>query len=155
MPKHAGPARLIAAGMLALSLAVGGAASAQSAPAAATISPQAKAIAGRPVTGHLPVVATAYGPSAQDNFPFGATDAFGQPLRPGMIAVDPAVIPLGSTVWVSGYRSPLLPSGGFLARAMDTGGAIKGNRIDIYIDTGPAQVGAFGIQHVQVTLLGK
>ena len=38
---------------------------------------------------------------------------------------------------------------------MDTGGAIQGARIDIFIDGGAAQVGAFGIQHVQLTLLGK
>lgn len=39
------------------------------------------------------------------------------------IAVDPRVIPLGSLVYVEGYG---------LARAADTGGAIKGNIIDVY-----------------------
>lgn len=39
------------------------------------------------------------------------------------IAVDPRVIPLGSLVYVDGYG---------LARAADTGGAIKGNIIDVY-----------------------
>lgn len=43
----------------------------------------------------------------------------------GMIAVDPRVIPMGSKVYVEGY--------GF-ARAKDTGGAIKGNRIDLFMD---------------------
>lgn len=42
------------------------------------------------------------------------------------IAVDPRVIPLGSLVEVSGYG---------LAIASDTGGAIKGNIIDVYFNT--------------------
>ncbi|HET7628723.1 MAG TPA: peptidoglycan-binding protein [Bacillales bacterium] len=40
-----------------------------------------------------------------------------------VIAVDPDVIPLGSTVWVEGYG---------YAVAGDTGGAIDGNRIDVF-----------------------
>ncbi len=39
-----------------------------------------------------------------------------------LIAVDPKVIPLGSKVWVEGYG---------IAIAADTGGAIKGNKIDV------------------------
>ena len=42
------------------------------------------------------------------------------------IAVDPNVIPLGSKVYVSGYG---------LAIAADTGGAIKGNIIDVYLNS--------------------
>ncbi|WP_088007393.1 LysM peptidoglycan-binding and 3D domain-containing protein [Indiicoccus explosivorum] len=41
-----------------------------------------------------------------------------------VIAVDPDVIPLGSTVWVEGYGTAI---------AGDTGGAIDGNRIDVFI----------------------
>ncbi|HEX7066132.1 MAG TPA: peptidoglycan-binding protein [Bacillales bacterium] len=41
-----------------------------------------------------------------------------------VIAVDPDVIPLGSTVWVEGYG---------YAVAGDTGGAIDGKRIDVFI----------------------
>ena len=41
-----------------------------------------------------------------------------------VIAVDPNVIPLGSKVWVEGYGEAI---------AADTGGAIKGNRIDLFI----------------------
>lgn len=42
------------------------------------------------------------------------------------IAVDPRVIPLGSKVYVEGYG---------YAIAADTGGAIKGNKIDIYLNS--------------------
>lgn len=46
--------------------------------------------------------------------------------NPNVVAVDPSVIPLGSTVTVEGY-------GTFIAA--DTGGAIIGNRIDIHFTT--------------------
>ena len=42
------------------------------------------------------------------------------------IAVDPSVIPLGSLVYVEGYGK---------AVAADTGGAIKGNIIDVYVNS--------------------
>ncbi|MDU6294897.1 3D domain-containing protein [Clostridium celatum] len=42
------------------------------------------------------------------------------------IAVDKSIIPLGSKVYVSGYG---------VAIASDTGGAIKGNIIDVYLNT--------------------
>lgn len=51
--------------------------------------------------------------------------ATGIPVAPGMVAVDPDVIPLGSTVIIDGQE--------YLAA--DTGGAIKGNRIDIAVET--------------------
>lgn len=41
-----------------------------------------------------------------------------------VIAVDPTVIPLGSRVWVEGYGEAI---------AGDIGGAIKGNKIDVFI----------------------
>jgi uncharacterized protein YabE (DUF348 family) len=44
----------------------------------------------------------------------------------GTAAVDPSVIKLGSRLYVEGY--------GF-ARALDIGGAIKGNRIDLFFET--------------------
>ncbi|MEY8740494.1 LysM peptidoglycan-binding domain-containing protein [Bacillales bacterium AN1005] len=43
-----------------------------------------------------------------------------------VIAVDPKVIPLGSTVYVEGYGK---------AVAGDTGGAIKGNKIDLFMSS--------------------
>ena len=46
-----------------------------------------------------------------------------------VIAVDPNVIPLGSTVRVT------TPNESFEATALDTGGDIKGNRIDILVES--------------------
>lgn len=44
----------------------------------------------------------------------------------GTIAVDPRVIPLGTELHIEGYGP---------AVAADTGGAIQGQRIDLYMDT--------------------
>ncbi|PDZ04871.1 enterotoxin [Bacillus cereus] len=77
----------------------------------------------------LQVVATAYTADPLENG-YKAGDqvksALGHNLtaNPNMklIAVDPSVIPLGSKVWVEGYG---------VAIAGDTGGAIKGHKIDV------------------------
>lgn len=60
-----------------------------------------------------------------------------------VIAVDPNVIPLGSKVHVEGYGT---------AVAGDTGGAIKGNRIDIHVPT-TSQALDWGRRTVNVTIL--
>ena len=108
---------------------------------------------GRTVVRILHLTATAYGPSLQDNFPYGPTDAFGKPLVPGDVAVDPSVIPLNTHLYVAGYKSASLPKGGEMAVARDTGGAIHGARIDIFIDGTAQQVAAFGVQPVTVYVL--
>ena len=59
------------------------------------------------------------------------------------IAVDPRVIPLGTKVYVDGYG---------YAIAEDTGGAIKGNRIDVYFDNNN-QVYNWGVKWVNVYIL--
>lgn len=56
----------------------------------------------------------------------GATTATGAVVRRGIVAVDPRIIPLGTKLYVEGYGE---------AAALDTGGAIKGNRIDLYMDS--------------------
>jgi len=56
----------------------------------------------------------------------GNKTATGVQPSQGMIAVDPKVIPLGSRVYVEGYG---------YAIAADTGGAIRGNRIDVFFPT--------------------
>lgn len=62
---------------------------------------------------------------------------------PNVIAVDPSVIPLGSTVIIPGY-------GTFIAG--DTGSAIIGNRIDVHI-TDLNAAWAFGRQTMTITVL--
>ncbi|WP_423407017.1 LysM peptidoglycan-binding domain-containing protein [Heyndrickxia sp. MSNUG] len=60
-----------------------------------------------------------------------------------VIAVDPSVIPLGSKVHVEGYG---------YATAADIGGAIKGNRIDVFVPTQDDAL-AWGRKQVKVTIL--
>lgn len=65
---------------------------------------------------------------------YGVT-ASGYVITPGnnerVVAVDPSVIPLGSRVYVQGLNGT--PDYGY-ALAADKGGAIKGNKIDLYVD---------------------
>ena len=51
--------------------------------------------------------------------------ATGLPVTPGVVAVDPEVIPLGSTVIIDGQA--------YLVA--DTGGAVRGNHVDIAVAT--------------------
>lgn len=69
--------------------------------------------------------ATAYTKSIEEGTHMGITRSGTQVSR-GTIAVDPRVIPLGTKVYVEGYGH---------AECLDTGGAIKGNRIDLYMDS--------------------
>lgn len=131
------------------------AATAPAAHTATTAAPSHGMIDGHPIVATYHMIATAYGPSLKDNYPYGPVDAFGQPLQAGMIAVDPSVIPLKSQVYVTGYTDQNLPSGGFLGQAMDTGGAIQGNRIDVFMNANPRTVSNFGIEPVTVYVLGK
>ncbi|MFU0800573.1 MAG: 3D domain-containing protein [Xylanivirga thermophila] len=61
----------------------------------------------------------------------GSRTATGVVPKPGMIAVDPRVIPLKSTVYVEFPKGWEHLNGYY--KAMDTGGAIKGNRIDVFM----------------------
>jgi 3D (Asp-Asp-Asp) domain-containing protein/LysM repeat protein len=60
-----------------------------------------------------------------------------------VISVDPTVIPLGSKVYVEGYGEAI---------AGDTGGAIKGNKIDIFIPSKSEAIN-FGRKQLKVTIL--
>lgn len=63
--------------------------------------------------------------------------------NPKCVAVDPSVIPLGSLLWVSGYG---------VAVAGDTGGAIKGNLIDLHFSS-VQQASSWGRKTVTVKIL--
>lgn len=61
---------------------------------------------------------------------------------PGTVAVDPKIIPLGTRMYIPGYGN---------AVAHDTGGLIKGNRLDIWLPT-KEQCIQWGRQEVQVII---
>ncbi|MBC1545125.1 LysM peptidoglycan-binding domain-containing protein [Listeria cossartiae] len=63
--------------------------------------------------------------------------------NPRVIAVDPSVIPLGSKVYVEGYGQAI---------AADTGGAIKGNKIDVHLNS-VQEVNNWGVKQVKVQIL--
>ena len=68
--------------------------------------------------------------------------ATGAAVEPGIVAVDPKVIPLGSTVVIDGEK--------YLAA--DTGGLIKGQRVDIAVPT-HAEALALGVREVEVWVM--
>jgi len=75
--------------------------------------------AGIPYKQALTVWATWYQPGEGGA---GYTTATGLPVRKGIVAVDPAVIPLGTRLCIPGYG---------MALAADTGGAVRGYVIDL------------------------
>ncbi|BBB93055.1 MAG TPA: 3D domain-containing protein [Methylomusa anaerophila] len=95
----------------------------------------------------LNAVATAYAPGPHDNGKWGNLTHIGTQVRPGVIAVDPRVIPLGTKLYIEFANGQ-----GMYGVAEDTGGAIKGNRIDIAMWT-VKEAYKFGIQDVKVYVL--
>ena len=86
---------------------------------------------------------TAYDPSA------GKWTASGTRARVGAVAVDPRVIPLGTKLYIESADG--FPTYGF-AVAEDTGGAIKGNRIDLFYNS-RREAYNFGRRNVTVYVL--
>lgn len=80
--------------------------------------------------------------------PYYGITASGRPSQEGLtIATDPNVIPLGTWVllkWPDGRIEK--------RRADDTGGAIKGMKIDYYV---PKVTSDMGVEQVQIKVLGK
>lgn len=68
--------------------------------------------------------------------------ATGVPTGPGVVAVDPGVIPLGTRMTIPGYGEGV---------AADTGGAVRGASIDLWFPT-LAQARAWGRRTVTITL---
>jgi 3D (Asp-Asp-Asp) domain-containing protein len=68
--------------------------------------------------GTLTVMATGYSLAGQTST--------GLPVGPGVVAVDPTVIPLGTRITIPGYGEGI---------AADTGGGVHGNLIDIWFPT--------------------
>jgi len=69
---------------------------------------------------------TAYSASVEEGTAWGITRS-GTRARPGVVAVDPQVIPLGSRVRIAG-----LPG---VYTAEDTGGGIHGAHLDVFMDS--------------------
>jgi 3D (Asp-Asp-Asp) domain-containing protein len=90
----------------------------------------------------LEMEATAYTPF--DDGQSGITFS-GIPAKRGIVAVDPRVIPLGTRVYVPGYG---------VALAADTGGAIKGSKIDLCIEDYNEAM-RFGRRKVEVYILAE
>ena len=67
--------------------------------------------------------------------------ATGMPVGPGVVAVDPSVIPLGTRMNVPGYGNGV---------AADVGGGIKGDTIDLWMT--PSQCAAWGRRTVTITI---
>lgn len=84
--------------------------------------------------GALTVTATGYSLAGQT--------ATGLPVGPGVVAVDPTVIPLGTRMSIPGYGE---------AVAADTGSSVQGNAIDIWFPT-MADALAWGRRTVTITL---
>jgi 3D (Asp-Asp-Asp) domain-containing protein len=105
-------------------------------------------------TNQLEMVATAYDLSYESTGkypgdPYYGITASGTKAQPGTVAVDPSVIPLGTKLYIASTDGS--PDYGF-ATALDTGGAIKGNRIDLFMENGKDALN-FGIRHVKVYVL--
>ncbi len=79
----------------------------------------------------------------------GGSTATGRPAQWGVIAVDPRVIPLGTRVYVESADGKYIYGE---AIAADTGGAIKGNIIDICVNS-RAEAYRFGRRTVNVYIL--
>ncbi|MDO4540834.1 MAG: 3D domain-containing protein [Syntrophomonadaceae bacterium] len=73
----------------------------------------------------------------------GYNTATGVPPAVGLVSVDPRVIPLGTKLYIEGY--------GF-ATAADTGGAIKGDRLDVFLEE-YGQCKSWGRRTVKVYIL--
>jgi 3D (Asp-Asp-Asp) domain-containing protein len=99
-------------------------------PAAAT-APAASVVDGART---LTVTSTGYSMSGRT--------ATGLPVGPGIVAVDPAVIPLGTRLSIPGYGEGV---------AADTGGAVQGLTIDLWFPT-LAEALAWGRRTVTITL---
>ncbi len=80
----------------------------------------------------------------------GGLTASGTSARVGAIAVDPSVIPLGSRLYITSADGSSWVYG--YAVAEDTGGAIKGNRIDLYYNS-EAECNSFGRRSAKVYIL--
>lgn len=96
----------------------------------AAVSDSGNTINGMRYSRKISMSATAYSTSPSENGGYSVS-AMGNPLGYGIVAVDPSIIPLGSRVYVTSSDGSWSYG---VASAEDTGGAIKGNKIDLCYD---------------------
>ncbi|WP_110114824.1 3D domain-containing protein [Bacillus sp. CGMCC 1.16541] len=111
------------------------------------VQPKVKAVSSTPappVVKELTVQATAYTASCAGCSGITAT-GINLKANPNqkVISVDPKVIPLGSKVYVEGYGEAI---------AGDTGSAVKGNKIDVFIPSKQRAI-QWGVKTVKVKIL--
>jgi 3D (Asp-Asp-Asp) domain-containing protein len=93
-------------------------------------------------TSAITMVATAYTAGC---YGCSGVTKLGMKAGHGIVAVDPSVIPLGSHLYIPGYGHAI---------AGDTGGAIRGNRIDLGMES-VADAFRFGRRNLTVYVLHK
>lgn len=101
----------------------------------------------------LPLIAFLSFVTSGDYVPYVATAyclhgrmANGEKTHPGVVAADPRILPLGTRIHIKDGPLP-----GYYV-VSDTGGGVKGRRIDIYVSSKTAAL-KFGRQKVQVSIL--
>lgn len=94
----------------------------------------------------ISVIATAYCNTSDG----GQITATGTKTGFGIVAVDPRVIPLGTKLYITSADGSYVY--GYCV-AGDTGGAIKGNRVDLFLGS-ESECRAFGRRPMQVYILG-
>lgn len=121
--------------------------------AASTATPGTNESASAPSTLKPGSAAEKFGNPVQPSHTYTATayslrgrTASGRPVSRGLIAADPRVLPLGSRVWVEAGSF----SGEYVVA--DTGGAVKGRRIDIWTPS-TSDARRFGRRAVKLTVL--
>lgn len=98
-------------------------------------------------TSSIQVVATAY---HSTDAGCDTTTATGTQVRVGTVAVDPSMIPYGTRMYIVTNDGEYIYG---IAVAEDCGGAIKGNRIDLYFNT-VAECWTFGVREATIYFLG-
>ncbi len=102
----------------------------------------------------MDMVATAYDLSYEScgknpGDPYYGITASGTKAEPGTVAVDPNVIPLGTKLYIASIDGS--PDYGY-ATALDTGSAIKGYKVDLFMENSQDSIN-FGVRQVKVYVL--
>ena len=100
-------------------------------------------LTGTPPAPPGPVVGASLGSFVVTCYDLPGITASGAPVGMNVVATDPRVIPLGTTIWIDGVGQ---------RTALDTGGAIKGNRLDVWMPT-YSQCVNWGVQTRAVNLV--